>query len=88
VHHASLDFHHVDRWQAGFRLEQRVEQVLLVDDAAVVVDLQRTDARLPHQELNASATEELHCALVRSGTEELVVNIDVDAVAKPEWIDA
>jgi len=30
---------------------------------------------LPHQELNASSTEELHCALVRSGTEELVVNL-------------
>jgi uncharacterized RmlC-like cupin family protein len=42
---------------------------------------------LPHQELNASATEELHCALVRSGTEEVVVNIEVDAVSEPEWVD-
>ena len=42
---------------------------------------------LPHQELNASSTEELHCALVRSGTEEMVVNIEVDAVAEPEWVD-
>ena len=42
---------------------------------------------LPHQELNASSTEELHCALVRSGTEEIVVNIEVDAVAEPEWVD-
>lgn len=41
---------------------------------------------VPHQELNASDTEELHCVLVRSGTEELVVNITVDAVAEPEWI--
>ena len=40
----------------------------------------------PHQELNASDTEELHCVLVRSGTEEVVVNITVDAVAEPEWI--
>lgn len=42
---------------------------------------------LPHQELNASTTEELHCALVRSGTEEVVVNLDLDPVAEPEWID-
>ncbi|TCI00358.1 cupin domain-containing protein [Roseococcus sp. SYP-B2431] len=41
---------------------------------------------VPHQELNASETEELHCVLVRSGTEEVVVNIKVDPVAEPEWI--
>lgn len=41
---------------------------------------------VPHQELNASETEELHCVLVRSGTEEVVVNIEVDAVAEPEWV--
>lgn len=42
---------------------------------------------VPHQELNASDTEELHCVLVRSGTEEVVVNIeDMDAVAEPEWV--
>jgi uncharacterized RmlC-like cupin family protein len=42
---------------------------------------------LPHQELNASKTEVLHCALVRSGTEELVVNVELDPVAEPEWVD-
>ena len=42
---------------------------------------------MPHQELNASTTEVLHCALVRSGTEEVVVNLDLDPVAEPEWID-
>lgn len=41
---------------------------------------------VPHQELNASDTEELHCVLVRSGVEEIVVNIKVDAVAEPEWV--
>jgi uncharacterized RmlC-like cupin family protein len=41
---------------------------------------------VPHQELNASDTEELHCVLVRSGTEEIVVNIQVDAVAEPTWV--
>jgi uncharacterized RmlC-like cupin family protein len=43
-------------------------------------------AWMPHQELNASQTEDLHCALVRSGTEELVVNLDLDPVENPEWI--
>ncbi|SMO96660.1 cupin domain-containing protein [Paracoccus laeviglucosivorans] len=42
---------------------------------------------MPHQELNASDTEDLHCALVRSGTEEIVVNLpDLDAVDDPEWM--
>jgi uncharacterized RmlC-like cupin family protein len=41
---------------------------------------------VPHQELNASDTEELHCVLVRSGVDEVVVNIKVDAVAEPEWV--
>lgn len=43
-------------------------------------------AGLPHQESNASETEELHCVLVRSGPEEVVVNLELDAVADPEWI--
>jgi uncharacterized RmlC-like cupin family protein len=43
-------------------------------------------AWMPHQELNASETEDLHCALVRSGVEEIVVNLDIDAVQDPEWI--
>jgi uncharacterized RmlC-like cupin family protein len=42
---------------------------------------------LPHQEMNASGTEALHCALVRSGTEEIVVNLDMEPVAEPEWIE-
>jgi hypothetical protein len=29
----------------------------------------------------------LRCALVRSGPEEVVVNLDLDIVDKPEWID-
>jgi uncharacterized RmlC-like cupin family protein len=41
---------------------------------------------VPHQEINASDTEDLHCVLVRSGTEEVVINIEVDAVAEPEWV--
>ena len=42
---------------------------------------------VPHQEINASGTEILHCALVRSGTEEVVVNLpDLVPVDEPEWV--
>ena len=43
---------------------------------------------VPHQEINASSTEVLHCALVRSGTEEVVVNLEgLDIAGTPEWIE-
>ncbi|MBP0443641.1 cupin domain-containing protein [Roseomonas sp. SSH11] len=43
---------------------------------------------VPHQEINASSTEVLHCALVRSGTEEVVINLpDMAAVETPEWVN-
>ena len=45
---------------------------------------------VPHQEINASADETLECVLVRSDSEAVVVNIDVDAVAEPatvRWVD-
>jgi uncharacterized RmlC-like cupin family protein len=49
-------------------------------------DFLHVPAWLPHQELNASSDEELHCVLVRSGPEELVVNLELDVVDEPEWI--
>lgn len=45
---------------------------------------------VPHQEINASDGEELECVLVRSDNEAVVVNLDIEAVEKPEtvlWID-
>ena len=45
---------------------------------------------VPHQEINASATETLECVLVRSDNEAVVVNLDIEAVEKPEavhWVD-
>ena len=42
---------------------------------------------MPRQELDASDTEDLQCALVRSGTEEIVVNLpDLDVADDPEWV--
>jgi uncharacterized RmlC-like cupin family protein len=45
-------------------------------------------AWVPHQELNASDDEELHCVLVRSGPEEIVVNLELDVVADPAWLSS
>ena len=45
---------------------------------------------VPHQEINASSDEKLECVIVRSGQEPVVVNLDLDAVEKPEevfWVD-
>ena len=45
---------------------------------------------VPHQEINASATETLECVLCRSGQEPVVVNLDIPVVEKPEevhWVD-
>ena len=49
-------------------------------------DFLQVPAFVPHQEINASATEDLHCVLVRSGPEEIVINIEVDAVDEPQWV--
>jgi uncharacterized RmlC-like cupin family protein len=45
---------------------------------------------VPHQEINASATETLQCVLVRSDGEAVAINLDIEAIEKPEqvaWID-
>ena len=45
---------------------------------------------VPHQEINASTNEPLECVLVRSDSETVVINLDIDPAEKPEqvlWID-
>jgi uncharacterized RmlC-like cupin family protein len=45
---------------------------------------------VPHQEINASASEPLECVLVRSDNEAVVVNLDIEPIEKPEqilWVD-
>ena len=45
---------------------------------------------VPHQEINASANETLECLLVRSDSDAVVVNLDIEPVEKPEgvaWVD-
>jgi uncharacterized RmlC-like cupin family protein len=46
---------------------------------------------VPHQEINASAGDALECVLVRSGSEAVVVNLEIPAVEDPTtvaWVDA
>ena len=45
---------------------------------------------VPHQEINADPSQPLHCVLVRSDNEAVVVNLDIEPVEKPEevpWVD-
>ncbi|WP_421936588.1 cupin domain-containing protein [Phenylobacterium sp.] len=45
---------------------------------------------VPHQEINASTDEPLSCVLVRSDSEAVVVNLDIDPAEEPEgvaWVD-
>lgn len=45
---------------------------------------------VPHQEMNGSLDEPLHCVLVRSDQEPIVVNLDIAGVTEPEtvvWTD-
>lgn len=41
---------------------------------------------VPHQEINASEDETLECVLVRSGQDPIVVNLDIEAVERPEGV--
>lgn len=45
---------------------------------------------VPHQEINASTDETLSCVLVRSDSDAVVVNLEIEPVETPEgvaWID-
>ena len=45
---------------------------------------------VPHQEINASAGEALECVLVRSDSDAVVVNLDIDVADPAEtvrWVD-
>ncbi|RZU41674.1 cupin domain-containing protein [Edaphobacter modestus] len=83
-HHGALEsIIYVVRGEALMRWGERLEWITKAGPG----DFLLVPPYVPHQELNASATEELHCVLVRSGREEVVINLeDVEAVDEPEWI--
>ena len=46
---------------------------------------------VPHQEINANASDDLECVVVRSDQEPVVVNLAIEPVERPEavaWVDA
>jgi uncharacterized RmlC-like cupin family protein len=45
---------------------------------------------VPHQEINANSDQPLECVVIRSDTEAVVVNLNIEPAEKPEdvkWID-
>lgn len=83
-HHGPLEsIIYVVRGEAHMRWGDRLEWIT----RASAGDFLLVPPFVPHQELNASATEELHCVLVRSQPEEVVINLDhLDIVDTPEWV--
>jgi uncharacterized RmlC-like cupin family protein len=41
---------------------------------------------VPHQEINALDDEPLECVVIRSGQDPIVVNLDINEVAEPEYV--
>ena len=81
-HHGELEsIIYVVRGEAHMRWGDRLEWITKAGPG----DFLQVPAWVPHQEINAGS-EDLHCVLVRSGPEELVINVDVDAVAEPQWV--
>jgi uncharacterized RmlC-like cupin family protein len=86
-HHGPLEsVIYVVKGRARMRWGERLEFVA----EAAPGDFIYVPPFVPHQEINASADEELECVLVRSDGESVVVNLDIEPVEKPEnvkWID-
>jgi uncharacterized RmlC-like cupin family protein len=86
-HHGALEsVIYVVRGKARMRWGERLEYVA----EAEAGDFIFVPPYVPHQEINASTDEKLECVLVRSDNESVVVNLDIDAVEKPEavyWVD-
>jgi uncharacterized RmlC-like cupin family protein len=86
-HHGALEsVIYVVRGRARMRWGERLEYVA----EASAGDFIYVPPYVPHQEINASTDEPLECVLVRSDNEAVVVNLDIEAVEKPEavaWVD-
>jgi uncharacterized RmlC-like cupin family protein len=86
-HHGALEsVIYVVRGRARMRWGERLEFVAEAGPGDFIF----VPPYVPHQEINASTNEPLECVLVRSDNEAVVVNLDIEAVEKPEavkWID-
>jgi uncharacterized RmlC-like cupin family protein len=86
-HHGPLEsVIYVVRGKARMRWGEKLEFVA----EAEAGDFIYVPPYVPHQEINASRSEELECVLVRSDRETVVVNLDITPVEQPEavyWVD-
>ncbi len=81
-HHGALEsIIYVVRGEAHMRWGDRLEWITKAGPG----DFLQVPAWVPHQEIN-SGSEDLHCVLVRSGPEEVVINVELDAVDEPQWV--
>ena len=86
-HHGALEsVIYVVKGRARMRWGERLEFVAEAGPG----DFIYVPPYVPHQEINASATEALECVLVRSSGEAVAVNLDIAPVEVPEgvaWVD-
>jgi uncharacterized RmlC-like cupin family protein len=86
-HHGALEsVIYVLRGRARMRWGERLEYVAEAGPGDFIF----VPPYVPHQEINASTSDMLECVRVRSDNEAVVVNLDIEAVERPEqvaWID-
>jgi len=86
-HHGELEsVIYVVRGKARMRWGERLEFVAEAGPG----DFIYVPPFVPHQEINASASESLECVVIRSDNEAVVVNLPIEPVEKPEkvlWLD-
>jgi uncharacterized RmlC-like cupin family protein len=86
-HHGPLEsVIYVVRGRARMRWGERLEFVAEAGPG----DFIYVPPYVPHQEINASATEVLECVLVRSDGEATAINLDITPAEPPEtvlWVD-
>ncbi|HEX3350968.1 MAG TPA: cupin domain-containing protein [Acetobacteraceae bacterium] len=82
-HHGALEsVIYVIRGRARMRWGERLEYVAEAGPGDFIF----VPPYVPHQEINADPNEPLECVLVRSDNEAVVVNLDIEAVEKPEAV--
>ena len=86
-HHGALEsVIYVLKGRARMRWGERLEYVAEAGPG----DFIYVPPYVPHQEINASSDETLECVLVRSDSEAVVVNLDIEPVEAPvtvAWVD-
>ena len=87
-HHGALEsIIYIIKGQARMRWGERLENIAEAGPG----DFIYVPPFVPHQEINADANEPLHCVLVRSDQEAVVVNLDLPVLEDPKglhWVDA